>query len=390
MNEKAFLKSSIMILILFITAALPSYSQIKIVSSTFSELLVSPESMNRPIISVGLYVNSILLESELRNSETSEILIRSESNPISVRQGINAIQPMHNSFKVVEYGNSEISNYLRIQKRLPSGRFEYCVRVRTSDGEYFEDELCKEYFVIVNEFLHLIYPADEDTITNLLPVLNWSTSAIHEMKLEVKQYRIILTDKEGERDAETALNINPGIFFKDNLNNLSIPYPASATALQKGHSYAWRVECLVNGQVVEETESWTFTIKGDEEEENRKYVLLKQDLGGESYKVLNGKIYFALIERYSGETEFPKFQIRSDGGELMDKPAEYDLDAPELNNLNEGKQTDSEMGLYNKTIQGPNKYLLDITKYGLKPGLYTMEVWNFKNELYKLKFRISE
>lgn len=391
MKTKMYSKITTLLFLMLCTICAPVHAQIKIVSSTFTELLVSPESLNRPIISIGPYVKSIIVETEIRNSETSELLIHCESNPITVRPGVNAIQPNSSYFKVIEFGHSELASYIRNQKRLPSGRFQYCLSVRTDDGEYFEDELCRDYFEVVNEFLQLVIPSDGDTITNPLPILNWTTSAIQEMQLGTKQYRLILTDKDGETDAETALNINPAIFLKENLRNLSVPYPASAPELEIGHSYAWRVECLVENQVVEETESWTFTMRPEKEKESRKYALLKTNLGGETYKVYDGKIYFAFEEKYFGKINFPKCQIRSDKGEIIENPATYDEEISlEENTNSRSENIEQSSDSTNMTVQGANKYVLDVTNYSLKPGVYFMEVWNFKNELHRLKFRIPE
>ncbi len=358
------------------------FGQIQIINSSLNELMVTPESMNRLVISISGDIQSIRIEAELINSEDSETLIKTESQVIPVKKGINSINPTDNFFELQRFGVSDISNYVRTQRKLPSGMFEYCNRIYTVDGEYFEKEYCKDFFEVVNEFLRLVSPSDGDTIDTSLPILNWTTSAIQEMKLGTKDYRLLLSEKGEDESAEYALNVNPSIFLENKMKVMSIPYPLSAPKLLPNMSYAWRVEALVDNEVVDETETWFFVIRGEVEEKSLKYAVLRERLGGSTYEVIDGKIFFAFDETYSGSTEFPRCEIISDLGEVVQNPLEFDSD---INPNSDMVAENQVLG----TVQGTNKYLLDITKSALKPGIYTLEVWNFKGELKKLKFRIK-
>lgn len=359
-------------------------AQLNISGILFNQMLVTPASMNRLIVMVGEGIHSIEIEAELRDAETNEVILRTVSNPISVIKGVNTISPTSQGFyKKLEKGGSNLTDLILLQKRLPSGAYEYCVRVYSYDGEYFEDEYCKDYFEVVNEYLRLVSPSNGDTISTKLPILNWTTSAVQEMQLGRKDYRLILAPMEKDDSSpEIALNVNPSIFVEVNCKSFSIPYPSSAEQLLPLHSYAWRVEVIMDGEVVEESQSWKFVIEGREKKESLKYASLKRDLGGASYKVIDDKIFFAFEEKYFGQKDFPKCQIRNDNGKLIKDPLQHD---PET--LAQSEETDNVT--VPGTVQGSNKFLLDISHYNLQAGIYSLEVWNFKGEMTKLKFEIE-
>jgi hypothetical protein len=361
-----------------------STGQINIMSSTFNEMLASPETMNRIVISVSGEIQTVTIEAELIDTKSGERLIQTRSNAVSVEPGINQIIPNRLFFASMVFGRSKVSTYIKSQKRLPSGYFEYCLMVYTDDGEYYESSKCWDYSNIVNEYLRLTNPRNADTIETKLPVLNWTTSEIAELELKTKNYRILLSEKGEDEDAETALNTNPSIFLKDQLENLSIPYPQSSKELEPLKSYAWRVEVLVDGNIVDETETWYFTIAGEKDKKSKKYATVRRDLGGTPYQVNNNEIFFAFEESYFGESEFPRCQIRGDNGEVIEDPIEHDEESENTNGLKPSNELDNQ-----SEVQGSNKYLLDISAYNLSPGIYSLEVWNFKGEMKKLLFEIQ-
>jgi len=368
----------------FYTAAVTG--QINILSSTFNEMMASPETMNRIVVSVSGEVKTIVMEAELVDTDNGEIIISTKSNPVSVSTGVNQIIPNRLFFKSQSYGQNKISSYVRNQKRLPSGFFEYCLNIYSNDGEYFETSKCWSYSNVVNEYLRLTSPRNADTIDTKLPMLSWTTSEIAELSLGTKDYRILVSEKDSDEDAESALNTNPSIFLKDHLESLTVPYPQSAKELKPLKSYAWRVEVLVDGNVVDETETWYFTIAGEEEKESMKYATVRRNLGGTPYQVYDNKIFFAFEESYFGESAFPKCQIRADNGEVIENPIEHDT---EFSNNQVGVDSELAEEEVGEEVHGNNKYLLDVSRYNLSPGTYSLEVWNYKGEMKKLLFEIQ-
>src|SRR5690554_5666741 len=171
--------------------------QLQIVSNEVSGLLIGPLELNRSVLMVGAEeLETVTFLSTLTDLTTNEKILQTISNPIHVRFGINTIVPDRNFFRRIEYSGSKLANYIKVQRRLPSGNYEHCLEVNTSDGEYYDDVKCDIIQIITNEFLDLIFPENFDTVKTLHPVLNWTTSGLHEMDLGKKRFRLLLTEKK--------------------------------------------------------------------------------------------------------------------------------------------------------------------------------------------------
>lgn len=370
--------------------------QLQIISNEVSELLIGPLELNRSVLMVGSEeIETITFTSTLTDLNTNEKLIHTISNPISVRFGINTIVPDQNFFRSTEYSGSKLANYIKVQRRLPSGNYEHCLEVSSSDGEYYDDVKCEAIQIITNEFLDLIFPENFDTVKTLHPVLNWTTSGLHEMELGKKRFRLLLTEKKVDQNAESAINSNPAIFLIENARSFSIPYPAGAAKLEQGKTYAWRIECQLDGEVVDQTETWEFTVWQDEPKESLKYAVLRDKWQGKPYDVVDGKIFFTFSERYFGSVDFPNYAIFNSLGERMDMPISHDEipaseDQNRIDSDRKFEDEGSQSGGYQATgtTQGRNQFLLDVSSYNLEPGVYTLVVRNFKDEPSTILFTI--
>lgn len=251
--------------------------------------------------------------------------------------------------------------------RLPGGSYECCLTVTSDDGELVSSPLCEDLKMQEDLWIDLVEPWDGDTIDITRPMLAWTPYGAPRLPEGVQARLVLAPSADGQRSHSVVAGTP--VFIVDKVTNTSVPYPAGAPDLERGHCYAWQVEALKNNMLVARTEPWRFCVRANQVLVPEKYVLLRQDGGKGVYQVVDGYIYFRTDERYA--TRAITCTILTAEGERLE---------PEVVRENAGEKAPGA-----RTV-GVNLYELDLMPYHLKQGHYRLEVLEPHGVRYALQF----
>ncbi len=362
---------SIRISVLFsLLLSMTGYSQLSIVNSNLLPYNVTGQSMlQTTVLSTG-GEGTVRVKSFISNSAGKRVYTV-ESGVISIKTGANNIAALVGNAFIEKYSSLPQSKYVQTHHRLPSGLYTHCIVIEPLTGFEEGDELCNDIDASDMTFLSLVYPSDNDTIETNNPILTWTHSESFSLLNEGEHFKIIVVEMKDDQGAEEAVTTNQPVFTKSFLRSHQVQYPFDAKELEKGKNYAWQVQKLSRGTIVNKTEAWEFTLKPDPEVHEHMFTTLKTSLDASFYHVYNDKIYFRYDEKYKGGD----IQIRI----LNERRHEI---KPTLESTDGAAQ--------NMKSAGYNQYILDLEPYNLERGFYIMECRNEKKEVYLLKFYVAE
>lgn len=369
------IKKSILLGIFLLAFVFKGQSQVSVVSIQVPSFNVTPEAMQSATILNNGSAIQVELMSRLYNFN-NELLLTVKTSSFNLKTGLNLPNDGGRKIASVAYGSGNQAEYIKTTHGLPNGNFRICVDVIAHGNIEQLDEFCDEIVSDFNQFLYLVYPGDKDTVESA-PMLTWTHSEPFSVLTQGEYFRMVVAEIKEKQGAEEALTINTPVLLKNFLTTHNLQYPYDAPELKKGVSYAWQVQKITNGIIINKTEAWTFILRKKPEEKELKYVSLKQSMDANFYTTYTGKVYFKFNEEYTTPGIITAFIIADSGEEIALKIVKDD----------EAAKTGS--GSQIKAI-GDNRFILDLDKEKLKPGFYTMKIRNEKKEVYYLKLQIAE
>jgi hypothetical protein len=289
------------------------------------------------------------------------------TNPFVLKKGLNNTAQLNVSIASVNYAGNDQSNYIKTSHTLPSGKFRYCAIIKSLSIDISGDEYCNDFESALSNFLFLVSPPDKDEIETNYPVLIWTHSEPFSLTSQTNYYKMVVTDLNADQSSEAAINTNVPVYVKNFMTSHNVQYPVDAKELQAGKTYAWQVQQISNGNIVNKTEAWQFKLKPIDKKNEVKFVTVKKTIDGGYYLASNDKIFFRFDENYGSKDV--QYTILNEKREAMVKNGG-------TNKKNELKSTQI----------GYNEFEINLKPYDLKPGMYTLEVVNDKKELFQLKF----
>jgi hypothetical protein len=217
-----------------------------------------------------------------------------------------------------------------------------------------------------NDVILLITPFDKDTIDELDPVFNWTLPVNPSVRIGdgadlQLQFKFTLVKINSDQTRETAIMQNQPLYVVSPLQGSMLKYPITATPLERGSRYAWRIDKYLNGALVNQSEVWEFYIKEVPVPKVRQLAILSQQY--------NNKVYYT-----------------SDSIGLYYKE-QYSLSTLALQVLDEKGVVISE-GLRLECALGDNAFYYSLSDLGIgRKGAYDLKIKNNKNETYSIKVR---
>jgi len=369
-NRNLFIRLSCLVFLTGSFSVSIHAQSIMIISKAFSTFNASPEAM----LSVGLLntgeVRTVELDSRLLDSD-GQTLLSVRSAPFQLKTGSSSPVELLIREKDEQYGASEKSSYIRNRKILPSGTYNLCYTILDQFGETMLNESCEELSSEYNSDLLLISPFDGAELDTKFPVLIWHHTDPFELLNSGEFFRIQVAEIPKGQKAESAINDGSPVFMQEHIMNHTVSYPIDALPLEEGKSYAWLVQKVSRGVIVQRTEVWTFSIRKTTPEPDIRYLTLSKKLDAGFFTVKNNKLYFRLDDEY--QTAQLKYAILDENNHSMD-----------VTPINES----TEAAKSSISFHGYNRYLLNLGDYHLKSDvIYTLKVVTQKNEVYLLKFR---
>jgi len=350
-------------------------AQVSITGSTFQPFEVTPASICQSLL---LSTNSgavVTLEARLYNSAGEQLMV-SRTAPITLRSGMNTIQPGMITLTLSTTSAGAQGEYIRNQRQLPGGLFRHCITLLSAAGEPL-DEFCQELEGSPTNFLQLVAPGDQDTVDQMRPTFFWTHSEPFNLLTAGETFRLTVVLLEKGQTAEQALAQNLPVLIMHQVLRHDVPFPSDAPALKEGQRYAWQVQRIAAGGqgVVAQSEVWQFVVRAQLLPVVTKYAIVRPQVDAGYYTAANHIIYFRFQEEYTGGTITCKV-VDASQNEMK----------PVVSNDNK-KVSDAEGITYKSN--GDNRFELDLQALQLKAGFYTLEVVNAKKEKFYLKFYVD-
>lgn len=346
-----------------------NYAQVSIINISVQSFNIIPEAL----LNVGIMNNGpeqqVQIYTQIFNS-SGAVILSVKSNSFKLLKGLNSGMSGDRKVQTTEYGSNSQSNYIKSTHNLPSGRYKICSSLLLSSGSDKLDDFCDELEAEFNQYLYLVNPFDNDTIDQKYPILTWTHAEPFTILNQGEFYRMVVTEMKKDQTPEEAINVNSPVMLKNYVKEHQLQYPFDAKELKNGSKYAWQVQKIGDGVIINKTEAWAFNLRNIPEKKSLKYVAVKPELDGSFYTAYNGEVFFKFSEEYNTAGNL-KFSLLDDRSKPVDiqilKDKEHSPDGIQL------KQS------------GDNRFDLNLNSGKVKPGFYTLIVKNEKNESFYLK-----
>lgn len=351
-------------------------AQVSVISINLQSFNVVPEAL----LNVGIMneegEQSVQLVTQVFNS-TNALLLQVKSQPFLLIKGLNTGLSGERKIASTEYSNTQQANYLKSTHSLPSGRYKICSSIISVSGADKLYDFCDELEADFNQYLYLVNPADNDTVDSKNPVLIWTHSEPFSILNQGEFYRMIVSPVHNGQNAEDAINVNTPVMIKNYLKEHQLTYPYDAKELKEGQKYAWQVQKIGDGVVINKTEAWVFNLRSNTNSKSLKYVALKTEINSDYYTAYSGEVFFKFNEDYrtGGNLKFKLYNHKSENIHI-----EIDHDSEQDRSKNKASNQPAQL-----KYPGDNRFELDLYAGKLKSGFYTLEVQNEKKEKYYLK-----
>jgi hypothetical protein len=346
--------------------------QVTIVSADVNSYNVTPRGLCQVVLMSPAANVQVILQAELMDA-ANEPLLTVRTNPFMLHTGMNMAAGTSFTISSVEYSGSSIASYMRTSNILPTGKYNYCVKVIVVTGVEEGDQYCDNIESDINSFLYLVSPGDKDTINTLYPVLIWNHSDPFNALSPGEFYRMLLVPISDGQSADEAIAVNTPIFLKNNLEENQVQYPYDAPALEPGKHYGWQVQLMGSNVVINKTEAWEFIEDKPKVLKDNKYATVKTTLDGGYYTAVNNRIFFRFDEAYAS-------------------PANSDVKCSILDTYMEpvkSKTLDASNGTIAFKKSGFNQYEVDLNGMNIQSGYYYLQISNEKGQVFMLKFMVN-
>lgn len=349
-------------------------AQINIVNIPVQPFNLTSDALLNVNIMNGEGEKQVQLLTQLYNSANS-VLLTVKSQAFKLTKGLNS-GLANRKVESAVFSSVTQATYLKTTHNLASGRYKLCSMLLIEDGSERTDELCEEMEADFNQYLYLVNPLDGDTIDSKYPILSWTHSEPFSLLNQGESYRMIVSEMKKDQSAEEAVTVNTPVMVKTTLKEHQLQYPYDARELKPGCKYAWQVQKLTDGIVINKTEAWMFNVRAQLEVKSVKYVALKNKLDGSFYNALDGFVYFKFSEEYKSPGQL-NYTLTDNKSRVIDIEIKKDKNTIK----NECPST----AAVEMKAQGDNRYELNLNGKKLAVGFYTLEIKNEKNESFYLK-----
>ncbi len=165
-----------------------------------------------------------------------------------------SIAPGMNVFTAANAPEIDNATYLPIYKdviertgRFPEGRFNICIELLDTGRVA---NYCLNHEVRMPQ-IRLISPSDGDSISELYPLFQWSTTP----SASGIEYELKIVELFPDQVITDAINNIPH-FIEKNLQITSFRYPVNAKTFEAGKTYVWQVTAFVEGYPIFQSETW--------------------------------------------------------------------------------------------------------------------------------------
>jgi hypothetical protein len=141
----------------------------------------------------------------------------------------------------------------------------------------------------------LSMPMDQDTLAEKEPNFVWQTNLTTIQNDPRISQQIVVVKVESDQTATEAMLVNAPIYICTGLLSNSITYPPTGTELEYGSTYAWQIDFLFNGSLVQQSDVWQFTLD-EPYVPKTEYVAVRSTNDGQFIPVFDNRLNILISE----------------------------------------------------------------------------------------------
>lgn len=319
---------------------------------------------------------------KLKVSDANGIIVLELDISSIIINGFSRHTLTSNSYHL-SYIHPDYIRHISIYNRLPAGFYEICLNIECLSGECreFNERLhlpCRK--IQVESFYQLVlnYPVNRSELKDNRPMFNWTLTGQLDGSQDIR-YNIEVF--EVEKMGASIQSTGYPVVYLQRLTNSQAGYHLHKYTFQKDHQYAWRVTAFIDDEMIATSDIWYFYLSDEilqGKHNTRSYAVLKKQPDASYYSVTDGKVYIKLRERYN-EVNIPDISI-------VDLSRKVEI-LPDLSEIKAQRPENTDLPAYIKDI-GDNKFILDLTSYGLDKGFYILKFTDSLKNNYYLKIKI--
>ena len=211
-------------------------------------------------------------------SVDSKLLFKAQTSVFKLQSGTKKV-----SFKSINIAHSQkYSNDIFTDKEgksiLSNGTYNVCVSVLSKETN---EVLCSSFsnYEIINIFLpKLISPLNKEIINGRYPIFSWHCFS-KESDEKAVTYEITIVKINKGQTPQEAMQFNPVLIKRKNIQFELFEYPIRESKLQGGNIYAWKVNTIIDNKIFSESEIWEFEYNND----NNNNIIIEKNLTDKYY-----------------------------------------------------------------------------------------------------------
>ena len=212
------------------------------------------------LVNTGAVPAQVQLEVSFTEAFSNQRVFTGVTSFFTIPKGAKALR--HADVQPVQYNLTDPNYQLDagVDGFLPVGVFQVCYSVLAVNGDAVVRvaEECETVSIEPLSPVQLTYPFDGEVVSGLYPVFSWLPPAPLQLFTQL-QYDWKVVEMVGGQLATDAVQENIPLVFQGGLGQQLMQYPVGAQALDTGRRYAWQVVVRNGGNVVSQSEAWTFT-----------------------------------------------------------------------------------------------------------------------------------
>ncbi len=235
-------------------------------------VIMSSRISTQELVNVNIYCNftetlKVFLEAEIFDSRGRSI-IRLKSTDFEITHGFNLI---NGQVEQLDYRVNGFGEYEMMFGTLPSGIYKVCYALKCAESNcnkngqnplFLELPECSDITIDPPNPLILSFPEDHANIETIRPSYYWIApqplAAVPDFSYTVTIFKLNPNQK-----CEEAVFQNPPLYKEIGLTQNFMNYPIEMESLDTGVIHCWKVDGILSGVQVAQSEIWQYELKKD-------------------------------------------------------------------------------------------------------------------------------
>lgn len=260
-------------------------------------ITVKEQLWNLSLINSGNEDLGVQIEMQMSDASSNQRILTAATREFLMPKGVKQIRQadiLPITYNVVHPGYAVDASPTGL---LPCGIYNICFTV-LSKGVHGNETITDECETVEIEPLSppsLIMPSDQERVDITRPLFTWAPPAPISTFSRLT-YEFSLVEVMPTQNAADAIQRNFPVHFQPRIAFTNFQYPSTLKELDTAKTYAWQIKASNNGQVIANSEVWTFSLAKQSHSnevlsKETNFTRLRQEQDG-AYSQAYGTLYF--------------------------------------------------------------------------------------------------